>query len=79
MTKITLKKPIEVDGAQVKTLTMREPFVEDQLIAQDAAKGESRQEVALFANLCEVTPEDIGKLTLADYVKLREIYDGFFD
>jgi len=59
------------------TLTMREPTVEDQLQADEVKGVQGRQEVWLFANLCEVTPADIGRLTLPDYRKLQEAYAGF--
>ena len=74
---ITLDTEVEIDGAKVKKLTMREPTVEDQLTAGDIKGSSARQEVALFANLCEVTPQDIGKLSLRDYGKLQDAYQGF--
>lgn len=76
---IKLTKGIEVNGATVTALTMREPTVSDQLAASEVKGTNARQEVALFANLCEVTPEDIAALTLKDYAKLQDAYAGFID
>ena len=76
---IKLDGGLDIDGAKVKALNMREPTVNDQLAAADIKGSNARQEVALFANLCEVTPEDIGRLTLKDYRKLQEAYADFTD
>lgn len=74
---ITLSKPVDIDGAPVKVLRMREPNVEDQLTAEEAHKSQARQEVTLFANLCEVPADAIGRLSLKDYRKLQEAYADF--
>lgn len=76
---ITLKKWLDVDGAQVKVLTMREPTVEDNL-TMDAIKGsDAIKEINYFANLCQVSPEDIKKLTQRDYGRLQKAYQNFID
>ena len=46
----------------------------DQLAADAVKGGDSAKEVQLFCNLCEVTPEDIKRLTLKDYKKLQEAF-----
>ena len=72
-----LDYPVTVDGDKITALDMRRAKVRDQLIAEKSGDTESEQEVALFANLCEVTPETIKELDIADYVKLQEVYKGF--
>lgn len=74
---VTLEKGVKVDGATIKALTMREPTVEDQLTAQEATKSAGRAEVAVIANLCEVAPNDIARLTLRDYGRVQEAYGDF--
>lgn len=74
---IKFDKPITVSGKQVSALTMREPTVEDQLTAEEGGRTEARREVALLANLCEVSPEDIAALKLKEYRKLQEAYAAF--
>jgi len=74
---IELSRPIEIDGAQVTTLRMREPTVADQLILEDMKGSDAAKEVALVANLCEVTPDDIKRLTLRDYRKVEKAFSGF--
>ena len=70
---IELSRPIEIDGVQVTTLRMREPTVADQLILEDMKGSDAAKEVALVANLCEVTPDDIKRLTLRDYRKVQRV------
>lgn len=76
---ITLKKGVEIDGAQVKALTMREPTVEDNL-AMDAYKGtDAEKELFTFGNLCGVAPDDLRKLTLRDYGRVQAAFTNFID
>ena len=74
---IKFEKGFDRNGATVKTVTMREPTVEDQLTAQEGEKSTARAEVKIIANLCECAPEEITSLTLRDYGKLQEAYAGF--
>lgn len=74
---IELSREVEMDGAKVKALRMREPTVGDQLAADEMKGGEAAKEISVFANLCEVSPEDIKKLTLKDYKKLQAAFVGF--
>lgn len=74
---IELSRPIEIDGAQVSVLRMREPTVADQLAAEGMSGTEGQKEVALVANLCQVTPEDIKRLTVRDYRAVQRAVVGF--
>ena len=76
---IPLGKPLDIDGAEMGELTMREPTVEDQLSIDKSKGGEAEKELHLFANLCEVTPEDLRKLTLRDYRRVQEAFRSFLD
>lgn len=76
---VTLSRPIEIDGANVSALTMREPTVDDQLIAAEVKGSEAIREVAFFANLCTVAPDDIKKLPVRNYARLQAAYAGFID
>lgn len=69
---VTLRKGLDIDGASVKTLTLREPTVADQIAAQETKGGPAAQEVALIANLSQMTPDDIKKLTLHDYGRAQD-------
>jgi hypothetical protein len=74
---VPLTRPLEIDGAQVKALRMREPTVADQLATEELKGGESAKEIAMFANLCEIAPDDIKRLTLKDYKKVQAAFLGF--
>ena len=56
---------------------MREPTVADQLATEELKGGESAKEIAMFANLCEIAPDDIKRLTLKDYKKVQAAFLGF--
>lgn len=75
---VPLSRPIDIDGAKVKALTMREPIVDDQLAVQGAG-GPVEQEMALIANLCMVKATDLRKMPLRDYYRLKVAYLGFID
>ncbi|WP_028318381.1 phage tail assembly protein [Desulfobulbus elongatus] len=77
MATITLKDPVTVAGQEYKELTMRAPKVRDMLAASKGGKNDAEQELALFANLCEVAPDVILELDMADYVKMQGMYKGF--
>lgn len=74
---ITLKLPITVAGAAYTALTMRRPKVRDMLTAERAGGNDAEREIRTFANLCEVSPEVIEELDLADYQQLQQAYRGF--
>ncbi|QKN87918.1 tape measure protein chaperone [Acinetobacter phage vB_AbaP_Alexa] len=76
---ITLKAGVEIDGAKVNALTMREPTVDDNL-AMDAYKGtDAQKELFMFGNLCGVAPTDLQKLTLRDYGRVQKAFTNFID
>lgn len=74
---IVLAKPIDIDGAKVSTLRMREPTVSDQLVADEMRGSDAAKEINTLANLCQVSPDDVKKLTLRDYKKLQTAFMGF--
>lgn len=74
---IELSRPLDIDGTQVSTLTLREPTVEDQITASEMKASDAVQEVHMIANLCDVAPSDIRKLSLRDYRKLQDAFVGF--
>lgn len=76
---IELSFPVKVDGIETSVLQMRRPKVKDQLVFEKRAQGmsDAEREIRLFANLCEVAPEDIEALDLMDYAKLGKQYEDF--
>lgn len=76
---IKLSKAVDIDGAQIQVLNMREPTVADQLLVEEMKGSEAAKEVMLFANLCEWSPEDIKRLSLRDYKEVQQAFSGFID
>ncbi len=79
METIQLQHPVTIEGTEIKHLNLRRPKVRDLRNAEKAGKGagNAETEIRLFANLCEVTPETIEELDLADYGRLQKAYEGF--
>ena len=74
---ITLEYPVTVDGATHTTLTMRRPKVCDMRDAQRGGGTNADSEIRLFGNLCEVAPNVIEEIDMADYAKMQKAYEGF--
>ena len=45
--------------------------------AVEEADNDAEKEIQLFANLCELTPENLLDLDMADYSKLQKAYQDF--
>ena len=75
--KIELSKAVEIDGAQTKTVTMREPTVQDQLDVQAIKGSEAHREVTLMANLCDLTPDQVKAMTMRNYRRLQAALEVF--
>lgn len=70
---ITLKYPLK----SCSSLVMRRVKVRDSLVARKVKGDDADQEIALFANLCEVTTKQIEALDMADYKQLQDTYRDF--
>jgi Phage tail assembly chaperone proteins, E, or 41 or 14 len=75
--KIELNHPIDIAGAKVSVLQLRRPKVRDMLSVEKSAENDAEKEIQLFANLCEVSPDDLLELDMADYAKLQKTYQDF--
>ena len=75
--KIQLKTPISIDGAEVSTLSMREPTVQDQLDVDSMKGTPANKEVSMLANLCEISPDDVKQMKMRNYRRLQEAYEVF--
>lgn len=75
---VNLATPFSIDGAMVSAITMREPTVGDELAAATAAgKSAEQMELALFGNLCGLTPADLRAMTMRNYRRLQGAYQLF--
>lgn len=68
--------PLMIDGTEVKSVIMREPEVGDQL-AVDHIQSAGKSEVAIIANLCELSPENIERFKMRQYGRLQDAYQAF--
>ena len=75
---VTLQFPVTHQGQEYTSLTMRRPKVRDDKAARRGSNDPADQELRLFANLCEVAPEVIDELDMADYQALQDAFRGFF-
>jgi len=76
---ITLSRELEVNGAKLSVLTMREPTVSDQLAASEVKGSEAVKEISFFANLCTIAPTDLQRLPVRDYARLQAAFAAFID
>ena len=76
---IKLSHPVMSDGTELRVLNLRRPKVRDVILAAKLGGSDEEKEVRMFANLCEVTPETIEDLDIADYKELQESYKAFFE
>jgi hypothetical protein len=66
-TTVTLSRPLEINGAKVSYLTVREPTLDDEIVASHVRGNDLERERAFFANLCTVAPADFNKISSRDY------------
>lgn len=78
-TDITLSRAVDIAGVQTTSVRMREPTVRDQEAASEMSGSDAAREIATFANLCELAPDDIRNLPLRDYKRIQTAYMGFID
>ena len=74
---IALSKPINIAGAAVSALRMREPTVADQLAMDKGGGSDADKELGLIANLCQLAPQDLHQLTLRDYKRVQAAFASF--
>lgn len=76
-TDITLSRPLDVGGAKVSMVRMREPLVRDQSVMSKMDGDNSEKEITLFANLCGILPSDVELMPVRDYSRLQTAYLAF--
>lgn len=75
--KIELTHAINIDGTKVSVLSLRRPKVRDMLSVEKSIDNDAEKEIQLFANLCEISPDNLLELDMADYAKLQKVYQDF--
>ena len=61
-----------VNAEKITELVLRRPKVQDRLTAERSGGSDIEKEMRLLSNLCEVAPDVILQLDLADYAALQE-------
>lgn len=74
---VVLDYPISVDGAEMKTLTLRRLTVGDMLSARNDSKNDAESELRLVANLGMIAYEDVLKIDVSDYTKIQAALKEF--
>ena len=75
---VRLDYPATFDGVTRDSITLRRPKVRDQRAAQKLyPEDPAGQELALFAALAEVAPNDLEDMDLGDYNRLQDAYFRF--
>ena len=70
-TTITLTRERQLSTGATTTVKMRETTAGDMVDAQKSSKTGGEKEIVAYANLCELTHDDICSLTLRDYSRLQ--------
>lgn len=76
---IKLSHPVVSDGTELRVLSLRRPKVRDVLLAAKIGGTDEEKEIRVLANLCEVAPDVVEELDMADYKKLQDGYRSFFE
>ena len=76
---IKLSHPVVSDGTELRVLNLRRPKVRDVLLAAKIGGTGEEKEIRVLANLCEVAPDVVEELDMADYKKLQDGYRSFFE
>lgn len=77
-TTISLYRPVILDnGSQLTTVTMREPLVRDRIAFSKDRGNEEEKEVRMLAQLCNLTEQDVWKMTAADLNQLQDAFNVF--
>ncbi len=77
MQTVTLFVPVTISGTTYETINIRRPKVRDRLAVERMKKTDAEREIALIANLAEISVDVIEELDLADYGKVQEVLQGF--
>ncbi|MES2141908.1 MAG: phage tail assembly protein [Pseudomonadota bacterium] len=69
---IQLAYPIPTNGVTTNIIKVRRPTVGDSLVADSLSGSDLEKEAYLMASLCQISPEDIKKMDLIDYEKIKD-------
>jgi hypothetical protein len=79
MSETILKHPFTVAGKKVEKLELRRPTVKDLRTMGRFGNSEEDKEIGLIATLCNLVPEDLDTMDLADYKAIQDSFRGMLD
>ena len=71
---ITLDFPVQLADRKLEKVVMRRPRLSDLLAAPIRDLNDLDGEMRLYARLCNLVPDEIQELDMADYGKIQEQY-----
>jgi len=74
---IPLSRAIEINGTKLTSLRMRQPLMSDQKAGLKATGTEDEKEIKFMANLCDMAPADMEKLSIRDFKKVQVTFFDF--
>jgi len=74
---IKFSREYELNGAMSDTIEMREPTINDEINAQETAPSEGMLQLTLFANLCDLSIDELKQISSKDGQKIAEVYNSF--
>lgn len=74
---IKLSKKYDFNGVKTDTLQMREPTIGDEIIAQESAKNPEQVQLLMFGNLCDISLDELKKVTSKDGLEIVKVYNDF--
>ena len=76
--KVELKYPVEVNGVEVKTISLRRATVRDLEVMQEMKGSDMMKSISMIASLSGMAPDDIRSLDAGDYVSISNVVQDFF-
>lgn len=74
---IKFSREYQFNGEWTDELKMREPTIQDEIIAQETAPNEKMIQLQMFANLCDISLDELKQLSSKDGMKVAKAYEDF--
>jgi hypothetical protein len=75
--KIEFSREYMFNGELKNHLIMREPTIGDEINAQEMARNENEMQLLMFANLCDISIDELKPIASKDGAKIAEAYQDF--
>ena len=75
--KIQFSREYNFNGEMKDYLEMREPTIGDEINAQEMARNDNEMQLLMFANLCDVSLDELKPVASKDGALIAEAYQDF--